>query len=151
MCGGWSQGRGRPLPETFPMAQCLRPDPVLGTALPGHILTFLQGPLARSVLGGGCGWVPRAGTSWPTNALDVFWCTGLGVSRRGVISNQDHLSRVNCLHHGLVARQGMVPLGPPKPEAPKNRGQRPLYEKGLSVPDGQGWAAVGVVSSWLCR
>lgn len=45
----------------------------------------------------------------------------------------------------------MVPLGPPKPEAPKNRGQRPLYEKGLSVPDGQGWATVGVVSSWLCR
>lgn len=89
MCGGWSQGRGRPLPETFPIAQCLRPDTVLGTALPGHILTFLQGPLARSVLGGGCGWVPRAGTSarlaekgpWPTGALDMFWCPGLGVSR----------------------------------------------------------------------
>lgn len=88
---------------------------------------------------------------WPTDALDMFWCPGLGVSRRGFISNQDHLSRVNCLHHGLVARQGMVPLGPPKPEAPKNRGQRPIYEKGLSVPDRQGWATVGVVSSWLCR
>lgn len=91
---------------------------------------------------------------WPTDTLVMFWCPGLGVSRRGFISNQDHLSWVNCLHHSLVAmvaRQGMVPLGPPKPEAPKNRGQCPLYEKGLSVPDGQGWATVGVVSSWLCR
>lgn len=112
MCGGWSQGRGRPLPETFPIAQCLRPDTVLGTA--GHSSARPHPHLPSGPSSQECpGWGLWVGSScwhllaqlaekgpWPADALDMFWCPGLGVSRRGFISNQDHLSRVNCLHHG---------------------------------------------------
>ncbi|KAF6269711.1 hypothetical protein mRhiFer1_009690 [Rhinolophus ferrumequinum] len=57
-------GEGPAPPRNLPHCPVSPALTLLGTALPGHILTFLQGPLARSVLGGGCGWVPRAGTSW---------------------------------------------------------------------------------------
>lgn len=59
--GGWEgvwrvePGEGPAPPRNLPHCPESLALTLLGTALPGHILTFLQGPLARSVLSGGCG------------------------------------------------------------------------------------------------
>lgn len=65
--GGCASGvEGRPRggadpSQNPPFAQCHRPNTLVATALPGHILTFIQGPLARSVMGGSGCQLPCAG------------------------------------------------------------------------------------------
>lgn len=129
---GGARGGARPSQKPSPLPNVPGPDMELDTALPGHILTLLQGSLARSVLGGGCGRVSVAGTfwlGWPRRAHGPQRCwTCFGAL---VTSVQP---RVDCAGHwagsvadegssltsttstvSLVARQGVVPLGLPKP------------------------------------
>ena len=95
-CGQQSWQRGCPSQNPCPLAQCHRaPGTLVGTALTGHILAFLQGPLSPGSRG-----VYRPGAVL------------------GGLPGRDPLYPGPLCHaNGLAftrARQGMIPLGSPK-------------------------------------
>lgn len=145
-------GAGPTLPRALCVPSVTGPDTLVGKALPGRLLSFIQGPLARSVPGGSCCQLPCAGTTktalpapWRPRSLQptgpahglVRRVLGWACGRGRVTSNQDHLS---CVTAFLVARQSVVPLGPPKPGAPENPrqlgGAVPSEGRGLAEPGG---------------
>lgn len=160
---GW--GTGHPLPETFPVHRS--PSTLVDIALKGYILTFPQGPPASSVLGRGCCQVSCAGTT--RTAFLALQRPRRAPRSRGPAGFGAHISQCSpecgCTRHwagnvtkegssltrppllcwlllllGLVARQGIISLGPPRPWAPENpgslAGQYPFYGRGFSLPDG---------------
>lgn len=129
---GGARGGAGPSQKPSLLPSVPGPDTKLDIALPGHVLTLLQGPLARSVLAGGCGRVSGAGTFWlgwprrargPQRLWTCFGALATSVQPRvdcarhwaGSVADEGSSLTSTTSTVSLVARQGVVPLGPPKP------------------------------------
>lgn len=165
---GGARGGAGPSQKPSLLPSVPGPDTRLDIALPGHVLTLLQGPLARSVLAGGCGRVSGAGTFWlgwlrrargPQRLWTCFGALATSVQ-----------PRVDCARHwaGSVADEGSSQPVPPQLSAwwpgrvwsrwglpnrrpPSWRGSAPFMRKvSVCLTDRAGlqWGAVG---SWPCR